>query len=235
MDRPVPFWSNSLIDPHWSSGRVHIYHPVPSRNRAEKIWDLAQEDGLLEDLRICMQGRDYNCGTCRKCMRTLLTLEMLGMADRAPVFTQKPEVSEILQQLSATEGLALRSVCQHLRENIELARENGADAGVIREMEVLLPGMEGRLEWEQVEAVGEEAFLQSRWVDVPFSARRSCFRKLLALNPEWLVKELSTDLPAQKEGVFAALWKSERGWLKKRVRKASLTQLVNKLRPRRRE
>jgi hypothetical protein len=232
LDRPVPFWSNSLIDPHWSSGRVLISHPVPARNRAEKIWDLAQEDGLLEELRICMQGQDYNCGTCRKCMRTLLTLKVLGMADRAPVFTQTPEIPEILQQLSTAEGLALRSECLHLRENIDLAREHNVEAGLIKEMEETLSGMQGRMEWEQVEAVGEEAFLQSRWENVPFKARRSCFRKLLARNPEWLVKELAADLPSQKEAVFAALWKSERSWLKKRVRKASLTQLVNKLRRR---
>ncbi|MGI9242311.1 MAG: hypothetical protein ACR2RV_16050, partial [Verrucomicrobiales bacterium] len=229
LDRPVPFWSSALTDPRWSSGRVLVSHPVPARNRAEKIWDLAQEDGLLEDLRICMQGAEYNCGTCRKCMRTLLTLKMLGMADRAPVFAQTPETLEILDQLSAAEGLALRSECFHLRENIDVGRAQDVEAGLITEMEERLHGMQGRMEWGQVEAMGEEAFLQSHWDHVPFEARRSCFRKLLALNPEWLVKELATDLPAQKEAVFAAMWKSERSWLRKTVGKASLKRLVGKL------
>ncbi len=83
--------------------------------------------------------------------------------------------------------------------------------------------------WERIEGAGKEAFIQSRWHSVPFEARRACFRKLLAGNPEWLAKELAADLPGQKEVVFACLWKSERRWLKWRVRNESLKRLTRKL------
>ena len=224
-----PWFSHPMVDPLWSSERVRVLHPVPKRNRAEKTWDLARAN-YLENLRLCMWGEDFNCGVCRKCMRTLLTLKVLGVAERAPVFTKSPEISELLEKLSAAKGFGLELECQFLGETIDVAREGGVDPELIAELEDTLRDMEGRMVWERFEgAKNREAYLQSQWDSVPFKERRACFHKLLAINPEWLVKELAADLPAQKEAVFARLWKTERRWLKRRVRKASLERLGKKL------
>ncbi len=233
LGRIDPFFSHPMVDPLWSTKRIQVLHPVPHRTRAEKIWDLAQQDGYLENLRICMWGEEFNCGDCRKCIRTLLTLKVLGVADRAPVFTKSPEIPEIIKRLNATTNshsvMELEHECQFLRETIDKARELGAEKSLIDQLERTFENFEARLIWRRVERSQPEVFLQSRWEKVPFEARRACFRKLLAINPEWLAKELAADLPEQKEAVFASLWKSERRWLRRRLRKASVTRLAQRL------
>ena len=96
-----------------------------------------------------MWGEEFNCGVCRKCMRTLLTLKVLGIADRAPVFTQSPEIPEMLEQLSAASQFGLEVECQFLRETINMARERSVDAGLIDQLEKTFAIMEGRMIWEQ--------------------------------------------------------------------------------------
>ena len=120
--------------------------------------------------------------------------------------------------------------CQFLGETIDVAREGDVDPELIAELKDTLRDMEGRMVWERFEgAKNKEAYLQSQWGNVPFEGRRTCFRKLLDGNPEWLAKEFAADLPGQKEAVFEQLWKSERRWLKQRLRKASFQRLRKKL------
>lgn len=221
-----PFPSHPVLDPLWSSERVRIHHPLPERSRAEKTWDLAQEDGL-QHLRICMLGQDYNCGTCRKCIRTLLTLQVLGVADRAPVFAENPSIPKILEQLRETKQV--KTERQYLRETIDLATEAGVDPDLIDQLEETWRVLEARLTWDQVVKIGNEFSARPRWEQLPFEARRTCFRSLLTGNPEWITKELAAALPEQQEVVFARLWKSDRRWLKSRLRKASLGHLARKL------
>jgi hypothetical protein len=156
-------------------------------------------------------------------------LKVLGIADRAPVFTKSPGITEMLEQLSATTQVGLKLECQFLRETIDMAKEIDVENSLIDQLEKSLEIMEGRMNWERIQGAGKEAFIQSDWSEVPFEARRACFRKLLAGNPEWLAKELAADLPGQKEAVFACLSKSDRSWLKRRLRKESFGRLARKL------
>ncbi len=70
-----------LTDGLWSSGQVKIIHDGAEAERAEKIERLiTKDDYALNKLRVCIdnEGGDYNCGKCWKCIRTMITLKILG-------------------------------------------------------------------------------------------------------------------------------------------------------------
>ena len=46
---------------------------------------------MLDTLHVCWQERSAdNCGTCEKCLRTLIALEVLGARERAATFPREP-------------------------------------------------------------------------------------------------------------------------------------------------
>ncbi len=65
-----PYGSHPLTDPLWSSAAVRIGHHGAELRRIEKIRYLGGVPDLLERIRVCFQGTDYNCGTCQKCLQT---------------------------------------------------------------------------------------------------------------------------------------------------------------------
>ena len=67
----------------WSSGSVRIHHHGADARRIDKIRALAAAPDLLAILRVCFQGRDYNCGVCHKCLQTAAGLRALGLASAA--------------------------------------------------------------------------------------------------------------------------------------------------------
>lgn len=55
-----------------------------ARPRSEKMSVVAASDLAMDHLRVCWarRGGDYNCGVCRKCLRTLVNLELAGALGR---------------------------------------------------------------------------------------------------------------------------------------------------------
>jgi hypothetical protein len=72
--------STPLTDPLWSTEGFNIVHDGSEKDRAEKITDLiANDQYALDNLRVCVnnEGGIYNCCTCFKCVRTMVTLEII--------------------------------------------------------------------------------------------------------------------------------------------------------------
>ena len=55
------------------------------RRRNEKVADLADRPDILNHLRVCWlhTGRGLNCGSCEKCLRTMMCLKMNGVLEHA--------------------------------------------------------------------------------------------------------------------------------------------------------
>jgi hypothetical protein len=72
-----PYGTHPLTDPLWSSPDVQIRHHGPDARRIDKLRIVAERSELLTTLRVCFQGRAYNCGTCHKCLQTSAALRAL--------------------------------------------------------------------------------------------------------------------------------------------------------------
>lgn len=66
-----PYGSHPLTDPLWSSATVHLEHHGAELRRIDKIRYLGSVPDLLELVRVCFQGVEYNCGRCQKCLMTM--------------------------------------------------------------------------------------------------------------------------------------------------------------------
>jgi hypothetical protein len=74
--------SNPLTDPLLSSPSFQIVHDGSGFGRIEKLRHLSNWPGALRHLRVCWQGAqlDRNCCSCEKCLRTMLMLDVCGLA-----------------------------------------------------------------------------------------------------------------------------------------------------------
>ena len=72
-----PWGSHPLTDPLMANGITEvIHHGVITRS--EKTAYLSHYQWALDELRVCNTSDQYNCGKCEKCIRTMVTLAMLG-------------------------------------------------------------------------------------------------------------------------------------------------------------
>jgi hypothetical protein len=80
---PPPGASHPLLDQHFSTAAVQVYHEHASWNRVDKLRLLAEWPEALRIMQPCHYveippaGR-INCGRCEKCVRTMLGLLSLG-------------------------------------------------------------------------------------------------------------------------------------------------------------
>lgn len=87
-----PWGSHPDIDPLWAVEGMKIIHHGTEISRVKKTVDyIAQSETALKYLRVCWKnerGR-YNCGTCPKCIRTMIDLRIAGVLSKTAVFEKK--------------------------------------------------------------------------------------------------------------------------------------------------
>ena len=74
--------SHVTTDPLLSNDTTRVFHDgaVP---RVAKVAAIVAAGMDLADLRVCNCQTEYNCGRCEKCLRTLVSLSLLGAQSRA--------------------------------------------------------------------------------------------------------------------------------------------------------
>lgn len=70
--------SQPYLDPLWSNGRTRIEQTGAEVHRSAKVRLLVEEGSALDALRVCFRSQNENCGRCGKCLRTMITLRVLG-------------------------------------------------------------------------------------------------------------------------------------------------------------
>ena len=115
--------SSPLIDSLWSNTKTYIFHDGAEKERARKITDLIiHDDFAVSNLRVCVENKGgiYNCGKCWKCVRSMITLEIVGKLKEAASFPDR---------LPKNYNLQLRTYVidslEFTKENLKLAREYG--------------------------------------------------------------------------------------------------------------
>ena len=86
-----PWGSHPSLDPLWGTDSMAIVHDGSEADRIQKIRAIAEHPGALSHLRVCWENagdteESQNCGTCEKCLRTMLSLWRCGLLERATSF-----------------------------------------------------------------------------------------------------------------------------------------------------
>jgi hypothetical protein len=83
-----PSASGRLVDQLWSTERLEIVDDGGRLNREQRVHSIAAHPIAQQTLRVCWENPDgaYNCGRCRKCVLTMISLEAIGVRERFSTF-----------------------------------------------------------------------------------------------------------------------------------------------------
>jgi hypothetical protein len=86
--------TQARIDPLWSTETLEFNH-FGAVSRIKKLKYISEKSQYAVDLlRVCYQGKNkYNCGVCAKCVRTIISLNLLGLQSSA--FGPRPSLRRI--------------------------------------------------------------------------------------------------------------------------------------------
>lgn len=92
-----PWGSSALVDPYYSTAHFAIGYDGFESSRAEKLELLVDWEVGLSNLRVCQNddGGSGNCGTCEKCIRTMIELVIINKLDSCDAFPRN-DVDEAL-------------------------------------------------------------------------------------------------------------------------------------------
>ena len=95
-----PWGSHPKLDPLWSNGKVSLSHDGCEATRLDKTRLVSLDPIALETLRVCYENPDslYNCGRCRKCLRTMVELQQCGALELCRTFPQNPGILDAVEK-----------------------------------------------------------------------------------------------------------------------------------------
>lgn len=125
--------SHPLLNPCFSSASVRMRHGATTLTRRERLSLIANSSAALQRLQVCNRPRatwrPLNCGSCEKCLRTMLCLAGLGVLDQATSFPAEeldPEAVRSIRLGMASEGRRVRAVhSSNYRELLPLLESAG--------------------------------------------------------------------------------------------------------------
>jgi hypothetical protein len=87
-----------LVDHLWSTEELEIAHACGRYSRIERTRLIADDPVAQRSLRVCWENLDgaYNCGRCRKCLSTMITLEALGKRELFGTFPTQLDLAPIV-------------------------------------------------------------------------------------------------------------------------------------------
>lgn len=140
----APWGSHPLTDPLLSTEATSTIHhgALPRR---EKVRRVGQDAQCMSMLRVCNSSNQYNCGICEKCLRTRMSLRLLGLQSA----TLDP-----LDDLRSVRALRLFSDSDltFWQDNLALAREAG-DREAQQAIRAVVQGYEVRRTLKRLRAV----------------------------------------------------------------------------------
>lgn len=122
----LPEGSHPVLDHRFSNGITEIIHDDASVTRLEKTWTVAQRPDILENLRVCWEEANENCGRCAKCLRTMTALRLCGVAGPFPAFDVRriramaahSEVEYVVSMVMAARARGDREIERELRKGL---------------------------------------------------------------------------------------------------------------------
>ncbi len=104
---PTPIGSHFLTDPLLSTSRTRVLHDGAAFRRCEKIQLLSESPVAMSSLHVCWRtAAEDNCCSCEKCLRTMVTLEILGRLEGCEAFPRRRiGPREVARVYTSREGL----------------------------------------------------------------------------------------------------------------------------------
>ena len=108
-----------LLDPLWSTSASAVVHVGGGHSRTDKTVYISRDQFAVDNLQVCWKHSDCNCGHCPKCVRTGLTLYLVGKKSVNIPFTYTGDAS--IQSIKPRE----KGNVTFLEDLIELAWDVG--------------------------------------------------------------------------------------------------------------
>jgi hypothetical protein len=124
-EEPIPCGTNRKTDPLWGTEILRFEHDGGEARRIDKIeWQIIRSPLALKHLRVCYMNVNgaYNCGTCEKCLRTMVSLYAFDKLKDAENFPQEIDKKKLTEVIAAGYG-ALNCHRQNL-ETLRLREKN---------------------------------------------------------------------------------------------------------------
>jgi hypothetical protein len=104
----LPLGSSRMVDQLWSTERLEIVDDGGRFSREQRLRQIASHPGAQRTLRVCWEnpGGAYNCGRCRKCMLTMVSLEAIGARGRFTTFPPELDL-DLLDSLEIGQPISL--------------------------------------------------------------------------------------------------------------------------------
>jgi hypothetical protein len=98
-----PWGTHPLLDLNYCSSAVELHQEDWTLDRLTKIRRIAGWKTALTHMMVCFEGPlengTYNCGSCEKCVRTMMGLLIAGRLDLAGAFPRREITVESLERL----------------------------------------------------------------------------------------------------------------------------------------
>ena len=126
----IPLGSHPLLDPLWSTEGVELIHDGCEASRLDKLSLLADDMVAQAHLRVCWENRKgrYNCGSCEKCLRTMVALRALGVLNSFETLPDLIDPSDIAR-------VELPAVSYTWEASFELLKKTKSDPTLARVLE----------------------------------------------------------------------------------------------------
>ena len=127
--------AHPLLDHLWNRPGLELVHDGAHLSRTQKVEAIAGDAVVRRTLRVCWQSDtgELNCGRCEKCLRTMATLEVLGVRAAFETFPDDLDLDAI-----AAIKPANRPEVAYWQELLELATSHGADSALMDAVESAL-------------------------------------------------------------------------------------------------
>jgi hypothetical protein len=101
--------SRASSDARLGSNSLAVEHVAAKVTRLEKILAIAHEPLVQRHLRVCWKnvGNALNCGTCEKCIRSMLSLDVCGVLGRYQGFGRGHGLSQAIDALMSIEDVVI--------------------------------------------------------------------------------------------------------------------------------
>jgi len=118
----MPWASHPQTDPLFSDERLEVIHDGCEAGRIDKVEALAADPLALAHLRVCWERVEgsYNCGRCEKCLRTMTSLEALGVLQDSATFPPRVALERVRALVMYDDSLI-----KFARENVRLLSARG--------------------------------------------------------------------------------------------------------------
>jgi hypothetical protein len=121
------------LDPLWSTDTVRFVHDGCEATRTEKVQHIAASPLVLATLRVCWPdwGEEYNCGSCEKCIRTMLGLHLAGALSRSETFPRSLD-ARLLRNVGLLTGESSVKFFEDLRRALDSGGADQKLTGAVR-------------------------------------------------------------------------------------------------------